>query len=294
MSRRKNHFPILLTTCFAIVLSVSPASADTVHFDVLLTGSSGSLITGGYNDGSNTGIAPMRVFSGEAVSSDGGPAASDAEPGFRAPNQTFLNSSGMTPPAQLSALPGNTNLLFRLVPMTISGTNRNLFFWDGTGAVNFGPLSSGYGLSLAGDFGSTSITGASNSPSLDFVLKTTSADGSLDPGHPHFTTTIGNAGATPAQGFYLFSMQFSISGLSASAPAYFVYGVYDAGSPPVDFEAFDLAHAAAETWVENNLVAVPEPSSVALAGLGVAGLAGAELRRRMRKQRKLASAASQA
>ncbi len=293
MSRRKNHFPILLTTCFAIVLSVSPASADTVHFDVLLTGSSGNLITGGYNDDLSTGIAPMRVFSGEAVSSDGDPAASDDEPGFRAPNQTFLNSPGMTPTAKLSALPGNTNLLFRLVPMTISGTNRNLFFWDGTGAVNFGPLSSGYGLSLAGDFGSASITGASNSSSLEFVLKTTSADGSLDPGHPHFTTKIDNAGATPAQGFYLFSMQFSISGLSASVPAYFVYGVYDAGSLP-NFEQFDLAHAAAETWVENNLVAVPEPSSVVLAGLGVVGLVGAELRRRMRRQRKLASVAPQA
>jgi hypothetical protein len=283
MPHRMNHRPIHLTVCFAIFLSISSASADTVHYDVLLTGSSGSLITGGYDDGTNAGIAPMRVFVGEAVSSSGSPAMSDDEPGFRAPNQTFLDSAAMTPNAVFSALPSNTALLFRLVPMTISGTDRNLFYWNGTGAVNFGPLSSGYGLSLTGDFGSTSITGASSSPTSEFVLKTTSPDGSLDPGHPHFTTTIGNAGATPAQGFYLFSMQFSISGLSASAPAYFVYGVYDFDSPPV-FEEFDLARHEAETWVENNLVAVPEPSSIALAGLGVAGLVGAALRRRMRKQ----------
>lgn len=283
MTRTTNHRTIQLTVYFAIFLSLSSASADTVHYDVLLTGSSGSLITGGYDDGAGAGIAPMRVFSGEAVSSDSGPATSDSEPGFRAPSQTFLDSASMTPNAVFSALPSNTALLVRLAPMTISGTDRNLFYWDGTGAVNFGPLSSGYVLSLAGDFGSTSITGVSSSPTSDFVLKTTSPDGSLDPGHPHFTTTIGNAGATPAQGFYLFSMQFSISGLSSSAPAYFVYGAYDFGSPP-DFVAFDLAHGAAETWVENNLVAVPEPSSIALAGLGVAGLAGAALRRRMRKQ----------
>jgi MYXO-CTERM domain-containing protein len=47
-----------------------------------------------------------------------------------------------------------------------------------------------------------------------------------------------------------------------------------------------LAVEAFESGVDAmvQVTAVPEPSSIALAGLGVAGLAGAALRRRMRKQ----------
>jgi hypothetical protein len=271
---------LLRASCMFFFFAIPAAIADTIHYDVLLTSGSGAVITGGYDDATNDGIAPLRVFSGEVVGSGTvGPYESSGEPGFRAPAQGFLNSAAMTPSNAYSALPGNTNLFFTLMPMTIAGNSRNLFYWNGVGSVSFAPLSSTYQLNLIGDFGTATITGSSNVPTSDFLLKQTSSDGSLEPGHPHLTTQIADSGAAPSQGFYLFALQFSMDGLSSSAPAYFVYGSYDADSLP-DFTIFDAAHAEAEAWVENNLVAVPEPSSVVLAGLGAAGALAAGWRRR--------------
>lgn len=282
MHMKLQYRTLLVAFCTCFLFEVHAAFADVIHYDVLLTSGSGGLITGGYDDAGNTGLAPLRVFSGEVVGSGTiGPYESAEEPGFRAPAQAFLNSSGMTPSNVYSALPGNTNLFFNLVPMTIGANSRNLFFWNGSGSVNFTALPASYQLNLVGDFGTATITGSSDGPSSNFLLKQTSPDGSLDPGHPHLTTQIADAGAAPTQGFYLFALQFSMAGLSPSAPAYFVYGAYDANSPP-DFVTFDAAHAEAELWVENNLTAVPEPSSVVLAGLGAAGALAAGWRRRRR------------
>ncbi|MFM8951893.1 MAG: PEP-CTERM sorting domain-containing protein [Planctomycetaceae bacterium] len=273
---------LLIAYCTCSFFDGHAAIAEAIHYDVLFTSGSGTLLTGGYDDAGNNGIAPLRVFSGEVVGAGtAGPYESAEEPGFRAPNQAFLNSSAMTPSGVFTALPGNTDLFFNLVPMTINGSSRNLFFWNGSGPVNFAALPASYQLGLVGDFGTAAITGSTSEVTANFLLKKTSADGSLDPGHPHLTTQIADAGDAPAQGFYLFAMQFNMAGLSSSAPAYFVYGAYDANSPP-DFVTFDAAHAEAEAWVENNLAAVPEPSSLALAGLGAAGVLTAGWGRRRR------------
>ena len=76
------------------------------------------------------------------------PYQSDAEPGFEAPGQAYLDGSAMTPSGVYAALPGNTPLNFAFQPITIGATTRNLFFWNGTGAVSFSALTGTDSLSL--------------------------------------------------------------------------------------------------------------------------------------------------
>jgi len=210
------------------------------------------------------------------------------EPGFRASTQSSLNNpSIMTPANTYSALAGSTPLTFNFQPITIGSVTRNLYFWDGTGGVDFSPVVSSVvlGLEKKGTGGWTSsINGSSAGIVGGNTIQDTGATGSV---HTHFYTSIANNGVAPDQGFYLYSLQLQMTGYASSDPLYFVFGALDplALAPQfADFAAFEAAHGLAEGWVESNLVAVPEPSSFALAGLGAAGLAGAALRRRMRKQ----------
>jgi hypothetical protein len=269
---------LLLGCAFALT-----ACAEEVHYDVLVTSQGGKLVIGGYDDGLNAAIAPLNVFGGESLGLGTlDPYLSDGEPGFRAVSQAFLNDPAKTDPAGVyTALSGTTNLTFTFQPITIGATTRNLFFWDGVGGVDFSPLTAGYALSLQkSGFGgwTRTITGTSAGVVTGATIQETGADGAV---HQHLVTEIADNGAGPATGFYLFSLQFQMNGFTPSDNAYFVFGAYDAENPP-DLVAFEAAHGAAELWVENNLVAVPEPSSVALAGLGVAGALAAGWRRRRR------------
>ena len=278
---------------FAGLLS-KPAHAEGVHYDVFVTSSGTNLVIGGYDDANTIAIVPegqMKVFGGEVVGSGtGSPFESEApgEPGFRASPQSVLNNSSLTTPAgTYSALAGSTPLTFNFQPITIGAMTRNLYFWDGTGDVNFSPVGPNVvlGLTKTGAGGWTSsINGSSSGVLVGNTIQNTGSTGFV---HTHLYTSIAENGAAPDQGFYLYSLQLQMTGYASSDPVYFVFGAIDplALAPQfADLEAFESAHGLAEGWVESNLVAVPEPSSIALAGLGVAGLTGAVLRRRMRKQ----------
>lgn len=257
------------------------AAAEEVHYDVLVTSLSGTLVTGGYSHADLSAFAPLRVFKGEALGA--GPAdpyQSDAEPGFEAASQAYLSGTAMNPSGVYAALPGNTPLNFAFQPITIGATTRNLFFWSGTGAVNFSPLTGADSLSLIreGSGGWTrTITGTSAGVVNGATIDTTDPFGEI---HKHLTTEIASGGTGPATGFYLFALQFQMSGLAPSADAYFVYGAYDADSPPEDLEAFETAHGLAESWVENTLLTVPEPATWPLAVCGVVAVVVGCRRRR--------------
>lgn len=269
-------------------------NSEEVHYDVFVTASGTNLVIGGYDDAATVAIVPegqMRVFGGEVIGSGTtAPFESSApgEPGFRASPQSSLNNPSLVTPANTySALAGSTPLTFNFQPITIGSVARNLYFWDGTGDVAFSPVGSNVvlGLQKKGAGGWTSsINGSSAGILGGSTIQNTGATGSV---HTHLYTSIANNGAAPDQGFYLYSLQLQMTGYASSDPLFFVFGALDplALAPQfADFAAFEAAHGLAEGWVESNLVAVPEPSGIALAGLGAAGLAGAALRRRMRKR----------
>jgi hypothetical protein len=91
--------------------------------------------------------------------------------------------------------------------------------------------------------------------------------------HKHFDFELSSGAPIGAYGVLLQLTPINTSRFAASDPFLLVF------NRGLDHEEFESGVGAMV-----QATAVPEPSSVALAGLGVAGLAGAALRRRMRKQ----------
>lgn len=272
--------PFMLVICLWAARG-GEAFAGPVHYDVLVTSLSGTLVTGGYKHADLSAFAPLRVFSGESLGvGPADPYESAEEPGFEASSQAYLDGSAMSPSGVYTALPATRALSFAFQPITIGSATRNLFFWNGTGAVNFSTLTGTDSLALIrSGFGgwTRTITGTSAGVVTGATIETTDASGEV---HKHLTTRIASGGAGPATGFYLFALQFQMSGLAPSTDAYFVYGAYDTENPP-DLVTFEATHELAVNWVQDNLVAVPEPTTWLLAACSVATFAAARrLRRR--------------
>lgn len=149
---------------------------------------------------------------------------------------------------------------------------QSLLYWDGEELTAPG---SGVGLSLLFGGSSRNVTGASGSLA-GFSL----GGGGLDEEdnyvgnfHKHFDFVLSSGAPVGAYGVLLELTPINTSRFAASDPFLLVF---NRGLGAEDFEA------GVDAMV--NVTAVPEPSSIALAGLGVAGLAGAALRRRKRKQ----------
>jgi len=268
--------PVAIAMAFT---SVTPLARGGQFLDVFVTstGTGTQLVIGGFDDDAGTAEVPagqLRVFKAEVAGAIGGglPYETD-EPGypaFQALRQSRLDNPLEVSPANVYIeLAPSTPLTFSFLPIAIGANSRNLFFWDGTGAVDFAPVGSGVVLSLtrtgAGSW-TESIHGSSDSAIAGSAIATTSGVGQV---HTHLLTSIGDNGGVPTQGFYLFSLQLEMAGYTPSESIYFVYGALDPANIQYgqSLSQFDAAHVLAGDWVQNNLVVVPEPSASALVGL---------------------------
>lgn len=143
-----------------------------------------------------------------------------------------------------------------------------LLFWDGDELV---APQVGLGLDLRWALTKVSVTGTNGPVTNGFSL-----GGATDPNgefHEHFTFEIAENAPLGAYGVL---MELTPAGSSTFLKSDPFLLVFNRGLAAGDFEA------GVDAMVQ--VTAVPEPSSVVLAGLGAAGLAGVAVGRRMRKR----------
>lgn len=239
-------------TLLVVVFLAGPGISRAQHIDVLIEQANGKLVTGSANFDTQEWTIGARVYNRDF---DGD--FSINNPGF---NSLASNTSGF--PADAQPLPGNTELSWDFLPMTIDGISQNLFYWNGQESdgvpgfqpsdVHFGALPGlGYTLSLYGKPPGAppdpkfSVTGA-DLVVPGGVIEETSSQGGF---HRHRFFQLedgdGNGGTMPADGLYLLAMQMRMPGLVNSLPLFIVFG-----TPGSSVSAED---DAAVPWVNQQL-----------------------------------------
>ena len=246
---------IALAALAAMALAPAAHAHEFVDVRPLVVG--GQITTNGYDDGTGDVFPGQRVFLYEFLEDPGDPFFT-SDPGFNLPS-----GSGLVPGSQLK---------FNVLSGSLFGLPANLSYWDGTGSPSFGLVP--HGESLAWTLGSSSITiGNSLGDQTGYTLQTVAGSGAI---HKHLSAFLnGSGGDDPTTGVYLLTVELVSSdpGTEKSLPFVVLYG------NGVDEQAADAALAYAEALL------VPEPSSMALAGLAGAGLAGLVARARRRSRR---------
>lgn len=193
--------------CLTAVVAFSASAVKAQHSDVLVTNVGGEITIGAANDIGGPGESfdlDTKVFESIMIPGFVPPTPADyegTEPGFFALNgvgdAAKLGSLGAT------ALPGNTSASLSLSTFNVDGNSSDLFYWDGTGAVDFDPAPAG--TSFAFD------------PASGFV--TSGPNGDFDD-HPIYQ--LDATSGVPADGVYFIAPQISMAGLSISDPFYLV------------------------------------------------------------------------
>lgn len=264
------------TMAFACLLGkLGPASA---HSDIFLAEVGGQVAVGAAADLDGLEGGPFydletRVFEGVMVAGGTPPFFFDyqrAEPGFNAAPTSVVAGS--------NPLPANAAASLAFAPVTLAGQSSQLFYWDGTGAVDFQPVIS-------------PPVSAVDNPNFG----TTGGSGGMDE-HPLFA--INTPGISiPADGVYVMGLSASVAGLTDSTPFAIVWlvdqllvdddaaeeleGLLEAFEGGGDEPVFGGKNFAFyEEGVEFVAESIPEPTGLGLmCSMLLSGLRGLRLRR---------------
>ena len=273
----QTHQRVLSLAVFAAAVACS--SSVFAHSDVLFGNVGGKVTLGTAEDIGDPNNESLELFPAgfngafESIMRVAAPLADyeSDEPGFYSdPNALGAN-----------ALPAGLNVFVTSTSFTVDGATADLFYWDGTGPVDFDPAPA----NTTFEFEQDPNTGIG-----------TTTSGIFDD-HPEFLLNA-DPNATPADGVYLISFAVEIDGLATSdsslavllvdqliTSSFFAEEVEEAiealegGAPNanVDFGGGNIKDFAfyeeAVEYVEENLL-VPEPTTglIAFMALGLAAV----------------------
>jgi hypothetical protein len=248
------------------------------HSDVFVVNVGGKVTIGGANElgtiDENFDLT-TKVFEGVMITNF--PPIGPADYGRDEPGVHALSASSAAFPTGTAALPGGAAVSIGLPEFQVGGATAAVFFWDGIGEVNFVPL-----------FETQPNAQLTIDPS---PIGNVGANGAADL-HPAFKLDVSGP-SIPNDGVYLIAPTILVAGLEESDRFYMLFladALLDGEEAAEELEeAFELGQTVvhgkdfaffeeAVEFVEQ--LAVPEPSSLGLAGLAVLWSGGRRMRRR--------------
>ena len=226
-----------VAVALSIFVSVSAEVQAQHFFDVIVQSVDDRVASGSGNSSNGTWSIGQRSYLGEFDSDD----YAVNDPGWG----TFGTGSPSLP-AGADPLPALTDLEWDFLPMKIDNTISNLFYWDGSGTVQFGDLpSAGYELSMQSrTAGFIPVDGSPAFVQGEIIDKTDSIGAIHEHRFFFLDDGDGNLATDPADGIYLISLRPRVNGLDRSKPIFLVFG-----TPGSTTTALNDAQA----WVDSSI-----------------------------------------
>lgn len=235
------HLLNAIPTLIAVAVTTMPADAQ--HLDILAFDAAGQVGVGEFSFDTLM-ETEKRVF----------PARLDSF--YSVNNPGFTSRPGPT------ALPGNTNMEWDFLPMTVdsglhAGYVSTLLYWDGlSDEPIFGPTpTDDYRFSLFGKNG-TAAAGGTDELVPGHNIETTGPNGSIHEHRFYFLDDNGDGLNTtlPDAGIYVYAMQLRVEGLETSEPFFYVWATPETSILPAIQPAVAWVNDRIDTLVVDDLL----------------------------------------